>query len=268
MKISEIRRIEPPSPEEFQRDYVSRGEPVILSGIARQWPAFSLMKPGVLKQMFGEVVVPVRESDDELNYFFGQAAGKSTMKLGEYIDAISGPSRAGHARPYLGNIPFDHPQTRQHLQRLKGALPFPNYFPNQIYGDLRIWIGAEGQRSTIHNDNYHNLNAQLYGRKRYLLFAPEQHPQLYTALVNETCWASPVDPERPDYAQYPMFEDAEGCEAVLEAGDMIYIPLFWWHYVVALDLSISVSRFSYLAETKYWTQPATPLMDEVSTTSR
>jgi Cupin-like domain len=256
MKISEVKKIEAPSPEEFQREYVLRGEPVILKGIARTWPAFPLMKPSVLKQMFGEVTVPVRQTDDELNYFFGQS-GKSTMKLGEYIDAITGPPSRGVTRPYLGNIPFDHPQARQHLQRLKAALPFPDYFPNQVYGEMRLWMGAEGQRSTIHNDNYHNLNAQLFGRKKFLLFAPEQHPQLYTSLVNETCWASSVDPDSPDYTQFPMFQHAEGCVAILEAGDMLYLPIFWWHYVVALDLSISVSRFSYQGETKLWSQPDT-----------
>ncbi|HKG80019.1 MAG TPA: cupin-like domain-containing protein [Pyrinomonadaceae bacterium] len=255
--IFQVRRIAAPALEGFQRDYVLRGEPVILTGIARHWPAFPMMTPNVLKQTFGEITVPVRESDDELNYFFGQSGGKSTMKLADYIDTISGPPSRGQTRPYLGNIPFDHPLTRQYLQRLKAALPFPDYFPNQIYGDLRIWIGAAGQRSTIHNDNYHNLNAQLYGRKRFLLFAPEQYQQLYTSLVNETCWASPVDPDRPDYAQYPRFQDAEPREAILEAGDMLYIPIFWWHYVVALDLSISVSRFSYLSQTQLWTQPDT-----------
>src|SRR5258706_5280564 len=198
--VSKVKRIEPPSPEEFQRDYVTPGEPVIITGVARSWPALSLMNPSIIKQMFGEIVVPVRESDDELNYFFGES-GKRIIKLGDYIDAISGPSSAGRKLPYLGNIPFDHPQTLKYLQRLKDALPFPNYFPNQVYGDLRLWMGAEGQRSTIHNDNYHNLNAQLYGRKRFLLFSPDQHPQLYASLVNETCWASPLDPESPDYVQ-------------------------------------------------------------------
>jgi lysine-specific demethylase 8 len=253
--ISKVKRIEPTSAEEFQREYVSRGEPVILSGIAQGWPAFPLMNPGIIKQMFGPVTVQVRDSDDELNYFFGQAS-KRAMKLGDYIDAISSSPQPGCRPPYLGNIPFDHPETRQYFQRLKAALTFPDYFPNQVYGELRLWMGAAGQRSTIHNDNYHNLNAQLYGSKRFLLFAPDQHAHIYAAPLNETCWASPVDPESPDYARYPLFQNAEAYEAVLEAGDMLYIPIFWWHYVVALDLSISVSRFHYLAETRYWKQPA------------
>ena len=123
--ISAVKRIAAPALKEFHRDYVSRGEPVILTGIVGQWPAFPMMTPSVLKQTFGEVTVPVRETDDELNYFFGQS-GKSEMKLADYIDAISGPPSSGKTRPYLGNIPFDHPLTRQYLQRLKAALPFPD----------------------------------------------------------------------------------------------------------------------------------------------
>jgi len=118
----------------------------------------------VLKQMFGEVTVPVRQTDDELNYFFGQS-GKSTMKLGEYIDAITGPPTRGVTRPYLGNIPFDHPRARQHLQRLKTALPFPDYFPNQVYGEMRLWMGAEGQRSTIQRQLSQSQRAAFWSQE-------------------------------------------------------------------------------------------------------
>jgi lysine-specific demethylase 8 len=140
------------------------------------------------------------------------------------------------------------------MARLKSLLRFPNYFPNQTYGDLRFWMGAPGQKSTIHNDNYHNLNAQLYGRKTFLLFAPDQYPFLYTRPMNQTCWASPIDPEQREHENYPLFARAEAFEAQLQAGDLLYIPIFWWHQATAVSLSINVSMFSYLEETQFWTQ--------------
>jgi lysine-specific demethylase 8 len=151
-------------------------------------------------------------------------------------------------------VPFDDPGASRHIATLKTLLRFPNYFPQRSYGDLRIWMGGAGQVSTIHNDNYHNLNAQLYGKKTFLLFAPDQYPTLYTQLMNKTCWASPINPHKPDPEKYPLFENAEALEARLEPGDLLYIPIFWWHQATALTLSINVTMFSYIADTQYWSQ--------------
>ena len=46
-----------------------------------------------------------------------------------------------------------------------------------------------------------------------------------------------VDLKRPDLTRYPRFSEAlaHGQEAVLEAGDALYIPSMWWHHVEALE---------------------------------
>ncbi len=41
--------------------------------------------------------------------------------------------------------------------------------------------------------------------------------------------------------QFPMFAGAEYVEAVLEPGEILYIPKGWWHYIRSLDVSASVS---------------------------
>ena len=74
--------------------------------------------------------------------------------------------------------------------------------------------------------------AQLKGRKRCILFSPED---------SEFIYHGKVDPERPDLAKFPLLEKARFFEALLEPGEMLFMPAGWWHYVVALEKSITFS---------------------------
>jgi lysine-specific demethylase 8 len=52
---------------------------------------------------------------------------------------------------------------------------------------------------------------------------------------------SQVDLDNPDLSRFPLFASAEYSECVLRAGEMLYIPYKWWHYVRSLEVSFSVS---------------------------
>lgn len=44
-----------------------------------------------------------------------------------------------------------------------------------------------------------------------------------------------VDIDNPDFEMYPKLHDIAGYEAVVEPGDVLYIPMYW--YVVRLSSS-------------------------------
>ena len=252
MKISgQIQKIKRPTPDEFQAASANYTRPLVVTDVVNQWPSQNLLRPETIKTMFGQVQVTVRESDDEFQYFWHNGT-KKEIPLGQYIDLISSSAQSHQRPPYLGNLPFDHPGVAKYLQSLKPLFKFPNYFPGLRHGEFRLWMGGAGQRSTIHNDNYHNLNAQIYGSKRFLLFAPEQSENLYVRELNPTCWASPVDAEHLDAERYARFSEAEALEATLHHGDMLYIPIFWWHQAFARELSISISMFMHTAVERLW----------------
>jgi len=52
---------------------------------------------------------------------------------------------------------------------------------------------------------------------------------------------SRVDVEAVDDALYPNFRDAVCWEGTLKAGDTLYIPEKWWHFIKSLSVSFSVS---------------------------
>lgn len=120
-----------------------------------------------------------------------------------------------------------------------------------------IWIG---NRSCVpaHQDLPDNLACVAAGRRRFLLFPPEQLPNLYVGPLDVTPAGQPVslvDTLAPDLERFPRYAEAmlHAQTAVLESGDALFIPSMWWHHIEALE------PFNVLVN--YWWRSAPVYMD-------
>lgn len=111
-----------------------------------------------------------------------------------------------------------------------------------------LWIGTRGTMTTLHSDTSDGFLCQVAGYKYVRLYGAlnEQQEKLYATFHAEadgaTMWGtSPVRVEVPDFDEHPLFEGATYTEAILEPGDMLYIPQGHWHYVRGLTTSVSVN---------------------------
>ena len=84
-----------------------------------------------------------------------------------------------------------------------------------------------------------NVLIQISGRKRVVLFSPQDALNLY--LNGDK--SEVIDIDRPDLEKYPKFMNAKRYECVLQPGDGIFIPAMWFHNVIALDFSIAINMF-------------------------
>ena len=55
----EVPRVHRPSPERFRRDFAARARPVVLTGIASEWPAVSRWTPSFFRDRIGDAPVRV-----------------------------------------------------------------------------------------------------------------------------------------------------------------------------------------------------------------
>lgn len=109
-----------------------------------------------------------------------------------------------------------------------------------------LWLGSEGAYTNCHYDAYgYNLVAQIYGRKRWVLFAPSDTQYLYPTRVpyEESSIFSQVDIKSPGLEAHPKIKMTNVYEVILEPGQILYVPRHWWHYVECLEPAISVNTW-------------------------
>jgi hypothetical protein len=219
---------------EFERDYLTPNKPVILTGCMDDWPALSKWSPEFFKREYG--ATPVTAD--------GQA-----MPLGEFIDLVlaSSPERPA---PYLRDAKVRDlgPELMNDIE------PFCEYsFPNWLPGfylvkklrdlfdaaQIELFVGGEGTKlGQIHYDyiHAHTVLCQVYGRKEFTLFPPEDAPWLYA----DGAQAAFKDLDTVDRERFPLFERATPISFVQEPGEIIFLPSGWWHTTRLLSASIAV----------------------------
>lgn len=111
-----------------------------------------------------------------------------------------------------------------------------DFFPSV---EPRLWVGNEGIVSA-HYDGADNIACVVAGRRRFVLFPPEQIGNLYPGPLNFTPAGAPtsmVNLNEPDFERYPQFKTAlaNAYSAELAPGDAIFIPMLWWHHVESLE---------------------------------
>ena len=153
--------------------------------------------------------------------------------------------------PARNDIYF-HYRNIQMSQEFEAALGLcaPPFFSRQEYRRPSIWIGKEGTRSSLHSDCTDNLLVMLVGEKRLTLFPPRDHPYLYLVpRAGGGLRLSQVQMEEPDHSAFPRFADAHPIEVVLRAGEVLYLPVGWVHFVRNTQDSVMVN---------YWLRDGCP----------
>eukprot|EP01117_Protostelium_nocturnum_P017592 TRINITY_DN7186_c0_g1_i2.p1 TRINITY_DN7186_c0_g1~~TRINITY_DN7186_c0_g1_i2.p1 ORF type:complete len:358 (-),score=79.88 TRINITY_DN7186_c0_g1_i2:38-1111(-) len=110
---------------------------------------------------------------------------------------------------------------------------------------LFMWLSNDDVRPPIHYDMDHNFYVHLAGRKRWVLFPPWEWPKMSPYPRLHPSWhKSQCKFEDPDPITCPHFFQAEAREAILEPGEVMYIPPYWWHHVQSVTGSVSLASWS------------------------
>jgi hypothetical protein len=248
-----VERIDIVTLERFWPEIYERNIPLVVTGAMDDWAAVKRWTPDFFARLLTGMEYPLRATDDEGEYTFVNHV-KHSIIVSDYIHALDSVPLAGTRRPYFGNIPIHQPDIATWFEPIAEDFSFPDVLPDRIGDEVRLWIGGAGQKSTIHNDSNHGFNAQVYGRKLFRLYSPDEHPFLYAVRISDDTWVSSVDWASPDLDAHPAFASARGMEIELEPGEMLYIPAFWWHAAHAESVAINVNIWIFTPDIGKWIQ--------------
>ena len=102
--------------------------------------------------------------------------------------------------------------------------------------DTTLWVGSEGACTPCHYDTYGcNLVAQLWGRKKWVLFSPGESERLYPTRVpfEESSVFSSVCISSPNLLRYPKFADSTAYEVQ-----------FYWFRIAGLFRTVKIKLIS------------------------
>lgn len=115
---------------------------------------------------------------------------------------------------------------------------------------IQCRFGAPGLIAENHFDNERNYIAMLGGERRYLLSHPGNCPHMYLhSMGHPSERHSKVNWSQPDLDRYPDFRHTRINEVVLQAGDVLYLPTYWFHHIVSLTTNYQCNtRSGYSVE--------------------
>lgn len=208
------------------REFWSAHRPVVFRGAARDWPARS-WTPAGLRQRFGHVEANVLVDRDPSFAWRDRSEITRRTTVGALMDVVEGPAGDGVYADGRTDL-FEQPGLAPLIDEL-GLLPglVGNGFP-------KAWIGPAGTVTPLHHDQSTGWLVQLFGRKVVRMASP-----LEPALMSTTQGLyNHVDPRKPAVGE---LSDVRWHTIELAPGDALLVVVGWWHHVVALTPSISVS---------------------------
>lgn len=230
----------------FLREHYAANRPVVMTGAFDTWPARKQWGFDYLRQTCGQLEVQVQSGRDRnANYETQAQQHRTMMRMADYLDRLQEIDERGERSNDL-YITAGNANINEHT--LKALWPdtqpaLPEYLDSRLVSrNGFFWMGPRGTMTPLHHDLTNNFMAQVMGRKRVWLIAPEYTP----LLANHLHCFSEVDLANIDYARFPMMRDVRVLEHVLQPGELLFLPIGWWHQVEGLDTTITMTYTNFL----------------------
>jgi hypothetical protein len=97
-----------------------------------------------------------------------------------------------------------------------------------------------------HYDAGRNMVAMIKGAKRYILSPPKACKDLgiITDKQHPSYRHSVIDWSDVEQARSRGFDQVDAIETIVRQGEVLYIPSYWFHYIVSLQRSIQCNSRS------------------------
>lgn len=217
---------------QFKQKYLKRRRPVLIKGGCSNWPAVARWSASYFESKFGSLSIPLKT-------FEKSGIKKTLTTLGHYSQQIQNYEACSTERrpPYCHDIPMFTMEPRL----IKDIESFPSHILPSAYkrwwAYCQFFFGPKGSVTPLHFDCLltNNLFFQIDGTKRFTLLPPESAKS-----CGQYNWRwFRLDPENPDYDEFPDYKPELAVVVDVEPGDILFMPSATLHHVRSLSTCIS-----------------------------
>lgn len=232
MKLTEIHRVKSITKAEFVKNYLKPQKPVVIENLIGDWPAYDKWSLDHIKEIAGDKEVPLYD-DRPVTHEDGFNQAHAKMKMADYVDLLK--REPTNYRIFLYNIMKEVPS-------LKKDFKFPKIGLRLIKQIPMVFFGGENSKVFMHHDiDWANiLHFHFHGKKRCILFPPDQTENLYK-VPHSLITREDIDFDHPDYEKFPVLKKAKGLVCDLKHGETLYMPEGYWHYMKYVTPGFSMS---------------------------
>ena len=201
--------------------------PLIIDGLVSTWEASTKWTLDYLRRNFGAAEVTCFVASRADGSFLQQVNRSATLSFADVLTHVY--AETDDPLLYL-RIGSDHAL----FDALSQDFQIPPLLEHYNASATGIWIGEKHNVTPFHHDWWHSFLAQVSGRKRYTVVHPFEGVLLQKdwdkAATYDLASAPYLPPDDPKLDQF------ETCfEGILEPGQVLYIPPYWFHQIETLD---------------------------------
>lgn len=244
-------------------------EPLVLTGCMDEWGLYRELKArGTVEEKLAYVGSLLGNTKVSFHRLPGESRGQfhyqednlekltfgdSTRVAGVPFDVLSSQllkSVHGESGDYVAKQGFRF-QENTPLYQAVGTNLLPFLSKDQVY--TTIWMGSNGTVTNLHYDDFLTFICMAEGRKRVVMFSPEELANVYVAPFDRLIEHAQVSLMRllePDLQRYPLYKKAfpEARVVILEPGEVLLVPPFWWHHVDSIGFNVMINNRVFLAD--------------------
>ena len=234
-KIIPVERVQQLTPTEFRRRYLITGTPVIFERGAANWPCLRQWSFEAFRRRFSSVKFKLVQHKGLAETEAGEGQEYSEeLDFGAFLDhALTGGTKYLRFAPLLDAIPeLVDDLDAAFLHAMQGKLSLGTTF--------EAFIGGAETFTPLHNEPTPFFFVNVCGVKRWCLI-----PNHYMAVLDP-----PADGRGYNYSgatvghsdpvNFPGLESIDRLEAVLQPGDILFMPPWLWHSADNATASIGV----------------------------
>lgn len=212
----------------------------------REWLLATLERLRTLSSQYQDIERRAGLSSDEfLDRYY--AANRPVILSGE----MSGwPAldkwTPDHLKRAIGSRSVEFQDDVEVIAALQADLGCPEKFLTRDVGQPNgtMRIRQAGALTSLRYDLSNHLIAQVVGRSRLLVLPAAEVGRLYNDLDVFSEIADLEDPALP-LSRFPQLADASFTELMLMPGEMLFMPVAWWHQVRAIDFGVTVTYTNF-----------------------